>query len=235
MTETAPVQISQTSATSSANNATTNATEKALGRDDFLKLLVAQLKNQDPLNPVQNTEFVTQLAQFSSLEQVMGINDRLDLLTTQSRGQGNTESIGLVGKQVTVHGSNLSLDGSGSGAELSFGLDADAAKTDVAIQDASGHTVRTLHLGANAAGVVKAHWDGLDDNGVQQPSGNYTVSIQATSGANAAVGVTQQTSGIVQSVSFDKGYAVLALDNGVSVPVSDLVEVSDPAAATAAK
>src|ERR1700754_527009 len=81
----------------------------AMGQEAFLKLLVAQLQNQDPLNPQDNYEFVAQLAQFSSLEQTIGINDRLDQLALQSQGLQNTETIALVGKQVTVKGNIVTL------------------------------------------------------------------------------------------------------------------------------
>src|SRR5262245_66062385 len=82
---------------------------QAMGRDAFLKLLVAQLKNQDPLKPQDNSAFVAELAQFSSLEQSMGINDRLDLLAAQNAGLANAQAVGLVGSSATVRGSMLTV------------------------------------------------------------------------------------------------------------------------------
>ena len=108
---------------------------QAMGRDAFLKLLVAQLKHQDPLKPQDNTQFVAELAQFSSLEQTMGINERLDLLSAQSRGLQNAEVVSLVGKQATVKGSKLTMDGSGAGAAVSFTLPSESASTIVTIRD----------------------------------------------------------------------------------------------------
>src|SRR5690349_19534711 len=102
---------------------------QGLDKNAFLKLLVAQMKNQDPLKPMDNTEFVAQLAQFSNLEQVMGINTRLDTLTAQGQGLQNTQIAGLVGKTVTLNGKSVNLDGSGTGAAFAFSLPTASAQT----------------------------------------------------------------------------------------------------------
>lgn len=220
---------------SNGNSATTTAslsqafgTNKSLDRDAFLKLLVAQLKNQDPLKPQDNSAFVAELAQFSNLEQTMGINDRLDLLAVQNTGLQNTEIVGLVGKQATVRGSMVTSDGTGVGIPVAFSLDGQTSKTVVTIRDQNGRTVRTLDLGGRDPGLVRANWDGRDDAGNIQPAGTYSVAIQASNANDAAVRVSQETTGKVKAVSFDKGYPVLHLETGVSVPVSDLLRVDSP-------
>ncbi len=219
---------SSSTATSSTSAFGLTGAEKALNRDDFLKLLVEQLKNQDPLKPQDNTEFVAQLAQFSSLEATLGINDRLDMLTLQSRGQSNTESLSMVGKTVTVRGSNLTSDGSGTAIPLRFTMDAASSSTMVTIRNAEGTAVRTMDLGAQKAGIVSKNWDGRDNNGLLQPAGNYTMTVAAKDADDKAISVTQQASGTVNSVSFDQGYPVLHLNNGLSSPISDLVQVGTP-------
>src|SRR3954467_9246398 len=130
-------------------------TKKAMGKDDFLKLLVAQLKNQDPLAPQDNTQFVAQLAQFSSLEAAMGTNTRLDSITSQNQGLANTEVVSLVGKTATVKGSLVTSAGSGTPVPIGFTLSASAATTKVSVQDASGKVIRTIPLGARNPGLVK--------------------------------------------------------------------------------
>src|SRR3954469_22272856 len=120
---------------------------KSMGKEDFLKLLVAQLKNQDPLAPQDNTQFVAQLAQFSSLEQGMGVNDRLDKMMLQNQGMANSNIINMVGQIATVRGSLITTARSGIGAPVSFTLDRASNKTVVQIQDASGNVVRTLDMG----------------------------------------------------------------------------------------
>ena len=198
---------------------------EGLDRDAFLKLLVEQLRNQDPLNPQDNHEFIAQLATFSSLEQSMGINTRLDALMLQTAGLANSQVVGLVGQTATVKGSMVSIDGTGVGTPVGFTLDSDTASTVVSIRDQQGRVVRTMDLGARSAGLVQVNWDGRDDAGVVQPAGAYTVSVEAKTDLDAPVGVSQETSGVVEAVSFEQGFPLLHLDNGISVPVSDLLKV----------
>ncbi len=201
--------------------------DKKLGRDAFLKLLVAQLRHQDPLKPQDDSAFVAELAQFSSLEQTMGINDRLDMLSVQSQGLQNSQVVGLVGKGATVRGSMVTTDGTGLAVPVTFTLSGATDKTIVTIKNQSGKTVRTFELGAKNAGLARVSWDGKDDSGNIQPAGTYGVSVVATK-ADAAVSVSQETKGTIKAVSFDKGYPVLHLDSGVSVPVADLLQVDSP-------
>ncbi len=203
----------------------------AMGRDAFLKLLVAQLRHQDPLKPQDGSQFVAELAQFSSLEQTIAINDRLDLLALQNRGLANTQVASLVGQTATVRGTMISSDGTGVGAPVGFTLASAAAKVTVTIRNAAGEVVRTIDVGQKAAGFTKLMWDGRNDAGVVQPAGAYQVSVTAKDAADSPVSVEQETTGTVTAVSFDKGYPVLHLDTGVSVPVSDLLKV-EPAKST---
>lgn len=203
-------------------------TDKTLGRDAFLKLLVAQLKNQDPLKPQDNSQFVAELAQFSNLEQAMGVNDRLDAMMLQNQGMQNSNVVAMVGSVATVRGSMITTDGSGIGVPVNFKLDRASDKTVVQISDASGRVVRTLDLGGRNAGVNHIQWDGRSDDGLVQPAGSYSVSVRASDEDGGTVIVSQETSGTINGVSFDKGYPVLHLSNGVSVPVSDLLRVESP-------
>ncbi len=196
-----------------------------LGRDAFLKLLTAQLQYQDPLKPVENHQFIAELAQFSGLEQSVGINDRLDMLMTQTRGLANTEVVSLVGKQATVKGSIVSVDGTGVGTPVAFTLDADTETTQVSIRDQTGNVVRTIDIGARNDGLVQVTWDGRSDAGVVQPAGAYSVSVNARGPGDVPVGVSQEATGLVEAVSFDQGFPLLHLDSGISVPVSDLLRV----------
>jgi flagellar basal-body rod modification protein FlgD len=199
---------------------------KSLDRDAFLKLLVAQLKNQDPLKPQDNAQFVAELAQFSSLEQSMGINDRLDLLAAQNAGLANAQAVGLVGSVATVRGSMVTVDGTGVGTGIGFSLSAKSNSTIVTVRNQSGQVVRTLDVGERNAGFVSLTWDGRDDAGNIQPAGTYVIGVEAQDAVGTPISVSQETSGKVKQVSFDKGYPVLTLDNGLSVPVSDLLKVA---------
>jgi flagellar basal-body rod modification protein FlgD len=223
---------SATSATTTTSNTSSfgllSGGEATLGRDEFLRLLVEQLKNQDPLKPQDNSQFVAELAQFSNLEQAMGINDRLDLLTVQSRGQSNAQVLSMVGQRATVKGSVVSTDGNGGTAALGFTLGGSSTTTTVNIANAEGKIIRSLNVGGKNAGYVKVSWDGRDSSGNPQPKGSYSVSVLAKNSQDAAVPVDMQTSGVITGISFDQGYPVLQLDNGASAPVSDLLRVDSP-------
>jgi flagellar basal-body rod modification protein FlgD len=215
-----------TSAASSTDLSSALGDTSQLGEQDFLTLLVAQLKNQDPLSPQDNTTFVAQLAQFSTLQATMGINTRLDTLSTQNTGLSNTENVNLVGRTATVKGSLVTSDGSGSAVPIAFTLAGASTDTTVSIQNSAGTVVRTIDLGAENVGLQRPLWDGKDDTGNVQPAGTYAIVVHATGSGGGAVSVSQETTGVVQSVAFDKGYPVLTLDNGMQVPVSDLIQIS---------
>ncbi len=222
---------------SSVNNTTSNSTSAAglvsggnaaLDKTAFLKLLIEQLKNQDPLNPKDDTEFIAQLAQFSSLEQSMQTNSALSTVTSVLQGQSNAQATSLVGKTATIQGRMLTLDGRGTGATATFSLSAPTKNTRATIQDSSGNTVREIDLGAKNAGLVQFTWDGRNSAGNLQPAGNYTVAITASASNGSPVSVSQNISGVVSGVSFDQGYPVLNLQNGVSAPASELLRVESP-------
>lgn len=213
--------IGQTSSTQ-----LTSGAESEMGKDEFLKLLVAQLQNQDPLKPQDNAEFVAELAQFSNLEQTIGINDRLDALSLQNQGMQNSQVISMVGKSATVKGSMITADGSGTPSQVAFELDGASHSTTVKIADLSGRPIATVELGTRKAGINTFQWNGRTDEGEVAPKGTYTVQVSAKTEAGSPISSSQETTGTVNSVSFDKGYPVLQLSNGVSVPISDLLKVS---------
>ncbi|HTV17913.1 MAG TPA: flagellar hook capping FlgD N-terminal domain-containing protein [Polyangiaceae bacterium] len=199
---------------------------KPLGQEAFLKLLVAQLQNQDPLNPQENYEFVAQLAQFSSLEQSIGINDRLDALALQNQGLQNSQIVGLVGKEATVKGDIVTLSGQGAIVPISYTLDDAAEESTIVIRDAAGRTVRTIPVAAKAEGTVTVSWNGQSDAGKPMPAGPYKVTVTAKDADGKPVALTQQSKGQIEAVSFDRGFPVLHLDSGVAAPVGDLISVS---------
>jgi flagellar basal-body rod modification protein FlgD len=218
-------QAQAATATDPADGLVSATTGNGMGKDAFMKLLVAQISHQNPLKPMDDTAFVAQLAQFSALEQTMGINKRLDDLATQQRGTANTQLGALVGKNVTVRGTMTTLDGAGVGAPIAFTLDDNATTIEVKIADASGKAVRTLNVGGKSAGLTKLTWDGKGDNGLVQPPGPYTISIVAKNGESPVL-VNQETTGTLIGIDFTKGYPNLQLDNGVSAPASDLLRIN---------
>jgi flagellar basal-body rod modification protein FlgD len=216
--------VSSVSSSTSLFEASETASEE-LGKEAFLKLLVAQLEFQDPLEPKENSEFVAELAQFSSLEQTVGINDRLDQLSLQTQGLANSQVTSLVGTTATVSGNMVTVDGTGSGTPVAFELGDDATSVKVSITNQNGDVIRTIDVGERSEGYVQIQWNGQSDAGIVQPEGTYVVSVVAENENGDAVDVSQETTSEVSAVSFDKGYPVLHLTNGAAVPVSDLLRV----------
>jgi flagellar basal-body rod modification protein FlgD len=213
--------IDPTSATAGA------ASKTALDKDAFLKLLMAQIQNQDPLKPMEGTAFVSQLATFSMVEQSIAQSGKLDTLSIQMRGIANNDAAGLVGKDVTIHGKGFAFDGS-MPATSSVSFDKAATKATATIKDAEGNIVRKLELGPKAAGACALTWDGKDDSGTMLAAGNYRVEVTAEDATGNPISTTQSVRGRVTSVSYEKGYPEMVLDSGVRAPVSDLVSVDAP-------
>jgi flagellar basal-body rod modification protein FlgD len=215
----AAAQTTWTGTTANAAPAT-----KTLGKDEFLKLLTAQLANQDPLQPVDNQAFIAQLAQFSSVEQLQNLGSRLDTLLLAQASSNQMMAASLVGKTVSFTSSQVALPAAGQPVQVAATSSAAAAVVAV-VQDASGKTVRTLALGSQPAGPFTFSWDGRDDRGNALPAGAYGVKLTAKAADGSSVTVKSQGSGLVQGVSFDSGAAELVV-NGVHVKMTDVVQVS---------
>ncbi|MBL8743136.1 MAG: hypothetical protein JNK04_18630, partial [Myxococcales bacterium] len=180
---------------------------------------------QDPLKPMEGTEFVTQLAQFTAVEQGAAQTAKLDLISMQMTGLASNEAASLVGKQVTIRGKGgLTFDGTlapqGSGS-----LTAPAKEVKVDVINANGEVVDTIDLGAKPAGALHFTWDGKNGQGQSFPAGQYTTKISATDDDGNPVSVAAEVTGTVVKVTYENGYPEVVLDNGVTAPVSDLVSV----------
>ncbi len=203
--------------------AASGTSKSALGKDDFLKLMIAQLQNQDPLQPVDNQAFVAQMAQFSSVEQLHNVNDQLgNLLLAQNAGN-QMSFASMVGKDVLFNTDGVTLV-PGQPAQVQATLADPADKVSALVTDASGKVVRTLPLGARQAGAVAVSWDGRDDNAQPLPAGDYKVTVSAYKASGAKVDVTERARGTVTGVKYQDGVAQL-LVGGHAVALSDVVEI----------
>lgn len=193
-----------------------------LGQDDFLKLLITQLKNQDPLKPTDNTEFVSQLAQFSQLEQSTKQAQLLQQsLDAQTASQEFT-LLPMIGRTVTV-GQPLIQLGAGP-APFGYTLDKNAAKVDVSITDQQGQVVRSLEYRDRPAGANVAEWDGKDNNGVLMQPALYRYLISATDLEGNTVKVEGQASLTVSGVQMEQGHAKLLVGD-LTIDPSTVVKV----------
>lgn len=201
-----------------------------LGRDEFLELLTTQLRFQDPLNPISNQEFAAQLAQFASLEQMQQMNASLrsELLIGQSLN--NAMAAGMIGRTVRVASDQFAIPAAPAGGDPGavvlprLYVDSAAGDATVAIQDATGRTVRTLHVAAGGSGPTEVVWDGRDDEGAELPPGAYRFAVTVLEGAAA---VPTYVEARVDRVRFDDG-ATQILMGDLAYTLADVVEIQGP-------
>ena len=195
--------------------------EVSMGKDDFLKLLVAQLENQDPLEPLDNAEFTAQLAQFSSLEQLFDVNNNIEGLQSLQSSLNETQALNFLGREVEAAGDSFVYQGGEK--ELNFSVDAGAKEVYLGIYDSAGDLVRNESLGALNGGEHGYLWDGRDSKGNTVPFGRYSFDL-AASGEDGAVKTETFIAGRVDSVSYGATGPVLFVA-GVEIDSEDIIKI----------
>ena len=200
------------------------ADDNALGKDDFLKLLIAQLSAQYPLDPMGAQDFSAQLAQFSGLEQMTNVNTNLEILQKLQTASQNTSSLNLIGKTVESYG-NAFNHSANSSETLSYSLASDAVSVRIDMFDSTGSQVDMIRLDNQGQGKNTASWDGFDKHGNPLPAGTYSYTVKADNQAGAPIAVDTFSSGLVSDVVFgkDETYAIV---NGKELPISAIKRVS---------
>jgi flagellar basal-body rod modification protein FlgD len=211
-----------TTGTGSASSATT------LGGTDFLTLMLAQLKNQDPTNPADSNTFLTQLAQLSQVQGITQLNTSFSTLSSSLSSSQALQASSLLGHHalVTSTTANLAANGTVTGA---VNVPQTTSQVLLSVKDASGVLVRQINLGAQSTGLASFSWDGKAGDGTQAPASTYTLSAQyagATSGSTAA---TTLVNGTVESVSMGAGSTGLTVNvTGLgSVPFTSVQQISN--------
>lgn len=198
-----------------------------LGKDDFLKLLVMQLRFQDPMNPLKGTEFAAQLAQFSSLEQLSNINTNLtqSLQSNEllSQSINNALSATMIGKEVKAMTNAFHFDGA-KNVTLGYTLPSNADSATVKIYDGAGNLVKTITRAGTDKGDNTITWDGTSDNARTLDAGNYTFSVSVKDSKGEAVTASGFIIGIVNSVRFKSDGGVFVVD-GIEVPLAKILEI----------
>lgn len=214
------------SATSSALTAAATTSQSAAKEteDRFLTMLITQLKNQDPLNPMENAEITSQMAQLSTVQGITDLNNTLMALSGQMDMTQSMQAAALVGKEVLVPGDKIAL---GNGVATTFGVDvvSPAANVKVTIVDGAGQPVRTLDLGMQEIGVASLQWDGLNDSGTAVPDGAYYATVAAVDAEGVAVTAGTVTSGVVKGVSYAASGLQLDLGLAGNVGLYDIRKV----------
>lgn len=218
-----PLQITAPTLASQAKAPTNN--QDMGSKDVFLKMLVAQMQNQDPLNPADSTQMASQLAQFNMVEQQIDTNKYLAQLAGAQGGTANNldmASAGYLGRTVMLNQSDIQFDGSNQ--SLMATLDSDAENIYVAISDDYGTPVRTMSLSSMPAGDLNLSWDGQDDAGNAVNIGTYHIDIAAFDTNGIAVNVVPQRLGVVDAVRMTPSGIALIVD-GVATSLSNVTEV----------
>lgn len=184
---------------STGTGTTASKGSATLGQDDFLKLMTAQLQNQDPFNPVDNNQMVAQMAQFSTLAGQTEMNSTLKAIADKLGATSPSEAMSWAGKTVLTEGSTAYARTSG-GLAGAIELDGDATEVTVTIADANGKTLKTVNLGAQSQGTLNYDWDGTADDGSAAGDGPFKVSVLAR-GKDGAVAARPLIWAPVTSVS----------------------------------
>lgn len=197
-------------------------------QDEFLLLLVTQLKNQDPLNPLESQEFAVQLAQFSQVERLMNIESALEgtAKSNELMSQATNKSLAalLMGKTVRSVGNGV-VHFAGEQNVLQYELSRAANTVSAYVKDADGTIIRTYELGSMEVGEHNLVWDGQDEDGNAMPDGVYTFEIAAKDSSGEAVALNHYQVGYVEGVRYqDSGLPILII-NGEEIPLSDVREI----------
>ncbi len=216
-------------ATDASGNTKTTGTE-SLGKDDFLQLMVTKLQYQDPLNPMEDEDFIAQLAQFSSLEQMSNIADGIETSNQwdylQMQSMNNVMAAGFIGKEVTADYSGLYFDGSTS-PNITFSTSVNAEQIKFVVTDTDKNVVATLTKEDVAAGTGTITWDGKNDAGNRVDAGYYTITATGTNAAGKTFTPDLTLKGVVSKVVYRDGSSYLVV-NGTELALGDVVSIADP-------
>lgn len=193
--------------------------------DGFLKLLTTQLKSQDPLSPMDATQFTEQLVQFTGVEQAIKTNDAIGQLVALMKGQEIARSVDYLGAEIEAGGDTIHLAAEGD-ADVHYRLDQQATAVEIQIRDGAGNLV-SQGSGPTGVGSHRQSWDGRDQNGRRLPEGYYRVEITATDAVGRTLPVGSRISGIVDGVEMS-GERLLLSVGGVLVALDEVTAIRRP-------
>ncbi|CAG9181273.1 flagellar hook assembly protein FlgD [Cupriavidus pampae] len=193
-------------------------------QSNFLKMLVTQMNNQDPLNPMDNSQLTSQLAQISTVSGLQNVNSTLNALLSQTAASRALDSANLIGHTVMVPGAKVNVD-EGVPGKIGVDIPSTADSVQVQVLDANGNVVRTIDMKGQTAGVHDIAWDGKNDQGGTVPDGEYKFKVTATA-AGKDVGPIALVFGKVQGISGDSTGVLVNLEDGTTANVDDVRRIS---------
>jgi flagellar basal-body rod modification protein FlgD len=219
-------QIAGLGTTSSSFSTSDPHGSSKLGKDEFLKLLLSQLANQDPTAPSDSKAFVAQLAQFASLEQMQSTNNTLESLLIAQTSSSQINAVSLVGKDALFQTSQTHVTSDG-GVELVADLSAASACTTLVVTDSLGKQVAKVDLGPKPAGKSTIAWNGIGSDGAHVPAGDYTLTITASDRSGKNISLDQTSRRRIDGVSFKGGSAELLVGSD-RLPLYNVLEIVQP-------
>ncbi|WP_207005262.1 flagellar hook assembly protein FlgD [Trinickia mobilis] len=212
------------SSSSASANSSSNSTSASSLQSTFLQLLVTQLQNQDPTNPMDSSQMTSQLAEINTVSGISQLNTTLTSLASQLTAQQQTQSASLIGATVLAPGNAVSVS---SGAATPIGVTLTGAATNVQINvmNSGGQIVNTINLGKQAAGTVPVEWTPVDASGNTLPNGVYTISATATINGSSATPATLTGATIAGVVPQSSGSPNVVLSNGNTVNLSSVAAI----------
>jgi flagellar basal-body rod modification protein FlgD len=207
--------------------------KKELDRDAFFKLMLAQMKNQDPYNPMQSHEMAAQLAQFTSLEQMFNMNKSLEDIKQGQAPVSEYQALNFIGKEISADSSLINRTANDEGHELRFSLNGDASDVKVTLKDDNGEAVKTFELHNLKKGKNSIPWNGYSEQGFKQGVGDYRFTVEARGSSGKIVGSDTSTSGRITGIQYTaKGPLLMVGDS--TIYLSDVKKIVEPTAASAA-
>lgn len=198
-----------------------------MGKEDFLKMLLAQLQNQDPLSPMDGTQFASQLTQYSSLEQLINLNSSMDTSINAnyylSQSINNTLAATLIGKEVKLNGSSFQNDGQAN-TTLGYNLSTAASSVTIKIYNESGALVKTIENAPKNSGDNKLIWDFTDNDGNSIPQGKYSFQVEPKDADSNLLSYSAYVLGKIDGVKFTENGTMLVV-NGGQYNLSDIMEI----------
>ncbi|MEK2646810.1 flagellar hook assembly protein FlgD [Bdellovibrio sp. BCCA] len=198
-----------------------------LDKDAFFKLMLAQMKNQDPTNPLKSHEMAAQLANFSSLEQMQNMNKTLEEMKNGQKPSENFQALNLIGKAVAGDSSKVVRGPTDKDHDFKFNLPMEASEVTVKVRDSEGTVVRTYNLKGLKKGENKLTWNGEDDRAMKAAPGEYQFMAEAKGADGKKIALKTDFDGIITGVSYSNEGPVLHVGNQ-AIRFSDVKKITDP-------